>query len=159
MVLWYLYGCKGWGMTIELAAGRVEDPNTRVGLAATSWGMGVGLAASIGQLTGYIWIWLVQGCGCLGATVVCAWAESILTMPVGTYRLQIFLHSIPTENHISRFKRCSHCPNLAHRGHILPHHTPQQYTVWFEPQQFWYTTLDNPLNTLTFICECQYHFA
>ncbi len=53
MVLWYFYGCKGWGM-VELAAGRVINPDTRVGLAAKYWGTGVGLAASFGQLTGYI---------------------------------------------------------------------------------------------------------
>ena len=43
----------------ELAAGRVRNPNTRVGLAAKSWGTGVGLAATVAELTEYIWIWLL----------------------------------------------------------------------------------------------------
>ena len=108
----------------ELAASMVGNPKTRVGLAATSWGNGVGLAASFGQLTGYIWIWQFRWCAMVYAFTVCAWAESILTMPVGTYRLQIFLHSIPQEYHISRFKRCRTDPNLPHRGHIIAYSDP-----------------------------------
>ena len=115
---------QGWGMTIELAAMWVRNPDTRVGLAATSWGMGVGLAASFGQLTGYIWIWQFRWCATVYAFTVCAWAQSILTMPVGTYRLQIFLHSIPQEYHFSRFKRCSDHPNPLNRGGTVAHSHP-----------------------------------
>jgi hypothetical protein len=42
---------QGWGM-VELAAGRVRTPVQRVGLAARYWGMGVGLAATVAELTG-----------------------------------------------------------------------------------------------------------
>ena len=42
-------------------------------------------------------------------------------------------------------------PNLGHRGGILPYSNPQQYMVWFEHYQFWYTTLDNPMILNTFI--------
>ena len=108
----------------ELAAGRVRNPKPRVGLAATSWGTGVGLAASFGQLTGYIWIWQIWSGECYGATVVCAWAESILTMPVGAYRFRIFLHSISAENRVSRFKRCSDHSNPLNRGHTIAHADP-----------------------------------
>ena len=40
---------QGWGMAIELAAGRVKNPYYRVGLAATIVDLAVGLAASIGN--------------------------------------------------------------------------------------------------------------
>jgi hypothetical protein len=43
-------------------------------------------------------------------------------------------------------------PNLGHRGAFCPILTHSTSMMWFEPQQFWYTTLTNPLNTLTFIC-------
>jgi hypothetical protein len=114
---------QGWGM-VELAAGRVRNPNTRVGLAASIVGNSIGLAASFGQLTGYIWIWQFRWCATVYAFTVCAWAESILTMPVGTYRLQIFLHSIPMEYHFSRFKRCGTDPNLLNRGHTIAYSDP-----------------------------------
>ncbi len=50
---------QGWGWMGELAAGRVVDPNTRVGLAASIVGNSIGLAAMVAGLTGYIWIWLL----------------------------------------------------------------------------------------------------
>ena len=108
----------------ELAAILWENPRQRVGLAAKYWGTGVGLAASFGELTEYIWIWQFRWCATVYAFTVCAWAESILTMPVGTYRLQIFLHSIPQEYHFSRFKRCRTDPNLMYRGHHMTHSSP-----------------------------------
>ena len=40
------------GLGVELAAGRVKNPNNRVGLAATLGGNGIGLAASIWLLCG-----------------------------------------------------------------------------------------------------------
>ena len=46
----------------ELAAGRVRNPDTRVGLAASIVGNSIGLAASIWELTGYIWIWQFRRC-------------------------------------------------------------------------------------------------
>ena len=70
----WLYSSKGGVWGAELAASMVGNPKTRVGLAAKYWGMGVGLAASFGQLTGYIWIWQNHCMWHMGATVVCAWA-------------------------------------------------------------------------------------
>ena len=65
---------QGWGWVQELAATLWGNPRQWVGLAATSWGNGVGLAASIEELTGYIWIWQNHCMWHMGATVVCAWA-------------------------------------------------------------------------------------
>ena len=50
---------QGWGIVLELAAILLGNLNTRVGLAAKSWGTGVGLAATVAELTEYIWIWLL----------------------------------------------------------------------------------------------------
>ncbi len=114
----------------ELAASMASNPMQRVGLAAKSWGMGVGLAAKVAELTGYIWIWQFRWCATVYAFTVCAWAESILTMPVGTYRLQIFFCSISAENRVSRFKRCGTDPNLPTVGAfcpILTHPAPWVY--------------------------------
>ncbi len=43
----------------ELAATLWGNPRQWVGLAASIVGNSIGLAASFGQLTGYIWIWLL----------------------------------------------------------------------------------------------------
>jgi hypothetical protein len=48
---------QGWGIVLELAAILWRNPKPRVGLAASKPDFTVGLAASFGQLTGYIWIW------------------------------------------------------------------------------------------------------
>lgn len=53
---------QGWGMAVELAANIVDNPYYRVGLAASIVDLAVGLAASIGELTGYIWIWQFLWC-------------------------------------------------------------------------------------------------
>ena len=50
------------GHGAELAASIVENPSHRVGLAATIVDLAVGLAASFGKLTGYIWIWQFLWC-------------------------------------------------------------------------------------------------
>jgi hypothetical protein len=136
---------------VELAAILLGNPNTRVGLAAKYRGTGVGLAAMVAELTGYIWIWQFRWCATVYAFTVCAWAESILTMPVGTYRFRIFFCSISAENRVSRFKRCSDHPNLTQPWGILPYTTPQQHMVWFELFVFWLTTLCNPMILNTFI--------
>ena len=44
---------------VELAATLWGNPRQWVGLAAKSWGTGVGLAATVAELTEYIWIWLL----------------------------------------------------------------------------------------------------
>ena len=49
-------------MAVELAANIVDNPYYRVGLAASIVDLAVGLAASIGELTGYIWIWQFLWC-------------------------------------------------------------------------------------------------
>ena len=64
---------QGWGM-VELAAILWQNPNTRVGLAASKPDLSVGLAATVGELTGHIWIWQICSGECYGATAVCAWA-------------------------------------------------------------------------------------
>jgi hypothetical protein len=50
---------QGWGIVLELAAGRVMDPMGWVGLAANKPNRSVGLAATVEELTGYIWIGLL----------------------------------------------------------------------------------------------------
>ena len=50
------------GHGAELAASIVENPYCRVGLAASIVDLAVGLAASFGELTGYIWIWQFRWC-------------------------------------------------------------------------------------------------
>ena len=61
------------GHGAELAANIVDNPRYGVGLAASKTDLSVGLAASFGELTEYIWIWLVGVIGGWGATAVCAW--------------------------------------------------------------------------------------
>ena len=67
------YSLKSGAQAVELAASRVKNPCERVGLAATVGGMGQGLAASLWELTGYIWIWQNHCMWHMGATAVCAW--------------------------------------------------------------------------------------
>ena len=50
---------QGWGIVLELAAMIVENPCSRVGLAANKPDFTQGLAATVGELTGYIWIGLL----------------------------------------------------------------------------------------------------
>ncbi len=65
---------QGWGWVQELAAGRVRNPDTRVGLAASKPDFTVGLAATVRELTEYIWIWQFRQCATVYAFTVCAWA-------------------------------------------------------------------------------------
>jgi len=49
---------QGWGM-VELAAILWENPRQWVGLAASKPDRSIGLAATVMELTGYIWIWQI----------------------------------------------------------------------------------------------------